>query len=1028
MTVRRRWLFSILAVALLAGLLTLILIPQAQAQDEDPIDPPVGSLVPAAPTPIPPEPRPADTPDSQDDVAVGSDAPVVQQPRGPRAVLAPPPDNFETTLVTHSFVNFRWAQPTLAPGGYVSGYRIDYRASGSTTWLVGRYIYSEDTLTGTVSGLSGNTGYEFRISSFATLRPGNSYQPGYGAPSGSITATTDAPPAPMVEGLEASGCTPTSITLSWNGIPDVARYQINYRLVGGSSDWRVAGYADHPTSSFTHSGLQMDTGYRYYVVARGDGDPYSVHYVGSAPSIAKDTGDDDCTGDGPVIPPTPPPPTPTPNRAPEFPASESGLRSIAENTGSGVNIGTRIRATDPDGDTLEYSLSGTNAASFDIVESSGQLQTKGSLNYEAKDSYSVTVTATDPAGATGSTTVTINVGNVDEPGSITLSTTEPRVGVPITATLSEPDGIISGISWLWEISSDQSSWSTIARAITSNYQPVIGDLGKWLRVTAFYTDGHSSGKSASSTTSTSVVLPAPSGLAITPLATPIVPENAKREARLSWIGVDDAMVKYVVEARAPTVLSNAWTKLAGDPTCTGTNCTIDFEMDSIIDSKGFADAASYQFQVRATLTTSSGVTISSANSKEIAVRDTPTLSVNGDSRGRSDGKAVVRWSTVPNATKYTVRWRRLPAIPTTDGAPDVSHDYIGWQPQSAASDTAWLGSETVGDRVREYTITGLLLDEIYAVQLNYIYEVSRGVVTVPRNGFSVREAYVWPSARAGAAPGHEGERVATFPLKNPWQSKTYSYIVCEDTFPNGKKADWKKFITHAISQWDLATNGLVDTQRVDGNCANYSTFVDQVVAKVKLFAQSMPLAGAFPTDAEILAYAEYLLDNFKKWRIEPSEMLDEGSNEVLMIDDSSATAVTVAAFAEISRQVGHGWCTPACVSGPDRGVDIRLSRSTFETVDPDVPGVDDIAHAREIPFNSCEPLNADNRYAYGVLVHEAGHALGIRGGLTGVAKTEGGNSHPLINDSVMSYKGSQRVRCSPHPFDVMAIYALYQSR
>ena len=623
----------------------------------------------------------------------------------------------------------------------------------------------------------------------------------------------------------------------------------------------------------------------------------------------------------------------------------------------------------------------------------------------------------------------------DQPGEVSLSPSSPELGETITAALKDPDGILPGITWLWESSSDQSTWTAISGATAASYTPAVDDLAKWLRATATYTDGHGSGKSAMAATSTAVPLPAPSGLAITPLATPVDPRDAKREARLSWVGADIANIKYTVEARAPTVLSNAWTTLdvltlmMESPKCIGSKCTIDFEMDSIIDSKGFADASSYQFQVRATLTTSSGDTISSASSKEIAVRDTPILSVNGDSRGRRDGKAVVQWSTVPNATKYTVRWRRLPAIPTTDGAPDVSHDYIGWQPQSAASDTAWLDSTTVVGNVQEYTITGLLLGEIYAIQLNYTYTVSREpVVAALREGFSVREAYVWPSDRAGAATGHEGERVATFPLKRPFATKEYRYVVCEDTFPNGKEADWKKFITHAISQWDLATNGLVDTQRVDGNCANYSTFVDQVVAKVKLFAQSMPLAGAFPTDAEILAYAEHLLDNFDKSRIGSAEIRDEGLSEVLMVDDSSATAVTVAAFAEISRQVGHGWCKYACTSHPAaplNTVDIRFRGSRFQISDPTVPGADDRADPGEIKFNSCESVGR----RYGTVVHEAGHAFGIRGGITGDELDDGqGAHHPHINDSVMSYRGDSSVSCSPNPFDVMAIYALYQSR
>ena len=63
------------------------------------------------------------------------------------------------------------------------------------------------------------------------------------------------------------------------------------------------------------------------------------------------------------------------NRAPVFTAGASTTRTVAEDTGAGVNIGSAVSATDVDNDTLTYTLSGTDAASFDIVNTSGQLRT-----------------------------------------------------------------------------------------------------------------------------------------------------------------------------------------------------------------------------------------------------------------------------------------------------------------------------------------------------------------------------------------------------------------------------------------------------------------------------------------------------------------------------------------------------------------------------------------------------------------------------------------------------------------------------
>ena len=101
------------------------------------------------------------------------------------------------------------------------------------------------------------------------------------------------------------------------------------------------------------------------------------------------------------------------NRAPIFTEGASTTRAVAENTAPSVNIGAGITATDPDNDTLTYALSGTDAASFSIVSSSGQLQTRASLDYETKSTYTVTITVSD-GSLTGTITVTISVTDINE--------------------------------------------------------------------------------------------------------------------------------------------------------------------------------------------------------------------------------------------------------------------------------------------------------------------------------------------------------------------------------------------------------------------------------------------------------------------------------------------------------------------------------------------------------------------------------------------------------------------------------------
>ena len=101
----------------------------------------------------------------------------------------------------------------------------------------------------------------------------------------------------------------------------------------------------------------------------------------------------------------------TTNRAPMFPAA-TATREVAENTAAGMNIGAPVTATDADDEMQTYTLTGADAASFDIGSATGQLMTKAALDYETKMTYMVTVTATDPDGETASIDVTINVANV----------------------------------------------------------------------------------------------------------------------------------------------------------------------------------------------------------------------------------------------------------------------------------------------------------------------------------------------------------------------------------------------------------------------------------------------------------------------------------------------------------------------------------------------------------------------------------------------------------------------------------------
>ncbi len=124
-------------------------------------------------------------------------------------------------------------------------------------------------------------------------------------------------------------------------------------------------------------------------------------------------------------------------------------RKIAENTDPEESIGTPVSAFDEDDALLIYALSGADAALFDISRNTGQLMTKASLNFEARNSYSVVVTATDPSGAWDSIQVTINVINVHDPVTITgaRSVRYPENGTEPVASYTAFDEAEHVIRW-----------------------------------------------------------------------------------------------------------------------------------------------------------------------------------------------------------------------------------------------------------------------------------------------------------------------------------------------------------------------------------------------------------------------------------------------------------------------------------------------------------------------------------------------------------------------------------------------------
>lgn len=118
--------------------------------------------------------------------------------------------------------------------------------------------------------------------------------------------------------------------------------------------------------------------------------------------------------------------------------------TISENLSSGSDV-IKIAATDEDGDTLSYSLLGTNSGHFQIHLSSGLVETTQVLDYETVNSYSLTVSVSDGTVNT-TTSLKISVTNINDapyvtnlPANVTVVENDVTASV-IDVNATDPDG------------------------------------------------------------------------------------------------------------------------------------------------------------------------------------------------------------------------------------------------------------------------------------------------------------------------------------------------------------------------------------------------------------------------------------------------------------------------------------------------------------------------------------------------------------------------------------------------------------
>ena len=231
-----------------------------------------------------------------------------------------------------------------------------------------------------------------------------------------VPTPPDRPAAPSVSSVAGST---TSLLVTWtaptNTGPAIGNYDLQYRQ--GTSGNFTPGPQNVSGTSETITGLTANTSYQVQVRA--------TNSDGNSPWSESGSGQTNSAG----------------NSAPTFPSS-TATRSVAENSAAATNVGAAVTATDTDsGDTLTYTLEGTDASSFSIVSTSGQIRTRSGVtyDYEAQLSYTVIVKADDNNGGTDTVTVTIDL--TDDDDERPLAPAAPRV----TATPDTTDSLT--VSW-----------------------------------------------------------------------------------------------------------------------------------------------------------------------------------------------------------------------------------------------------------------------------------------------------------------------------------------------------------------------------------------------------------------------------------------------------------------------------------------------------------------------------------------------------------------------------------------------------
>ncbi len=286
------------------------------------------------------------------------------------------------------------------------------------------------------------------------------------------------------------------------------------------------------------------------------------------------------------------------NEPPRF-ADRAPTRSALETSSIGDFIGGPISAIDPENRALTYTLGGRHAASFGIINSTGQLQVDSTLDFDIRSRYTVTVSVSDGEDSgfnsdpaiDDTVTVTINVTDANRapqfPGttatrSIPENTPAGDFGEPVSATDDEGDRLTYSLggtdSAFFDLDPESGQLKTLAAL---DYEH---SHGPSYSVTVSVTDSKAEDGTLDETVDDMVAVTVEVDDIAVPLvpAAPSVAPGGDRALSITWIagnaGVNQPIESYEVRYRVKDGLNPNWTENVSNVSVSGNSATID-ELD-----------------------------------------------------------------------------------------------------------------------------------------------------------------------------------------------------------------------------------------------------------------------------------------------------------------------------------------------------------------------------------------------------------------------------------------------------------------